>query len=549
MMQTERRSAPRQGLDSLLYLDLEPDNGGILLNLSETGMQISVAKRLVTSTELRFTLCLKPKEKISGTGRIAWLSPSGRSAGVHFLDLPEGARLEIRQWMGKSADSLTSEDKQSLDVPRQDSPRMESAVAQAMAAPAPPEPEPAAPAIVSPPLSTEKDFAPCPDVSAPVVQQAPEIVVPTSQAAEPATAAPPTIAVETVQLSQLALDQPATAETAGKESPASEASAPLPMDPLELLGSTVESETLEVAPLPWTQPSMPPIEALRADDADPHPSVLALYGIDSREKEQKTFPEPAPAQPSPHPPNERTPNTAAVERMKRRAEARNRARAAARAPRQPQRAPKPIPVILDGLIDVALTPKSSAPAAAKATTGARPKLTNPLFIPAPPQFQLPPPEMPPSDISARVPPTFDPHPSEPAMPQTRLEHPFVSAPAFLPEPPNAQNSRTSGALYLPNYRVRGITPDGSWRSTRLFLNPLMAVPEIFDRFEAFGSSLEGDWHVWIALILLFAGFLALAQKPPLVVLTIAFWFAGAVVVLDRRRPDRGPMRPQKRGRN
>ena len=111
-MQTERRSAPRQGLNSLVYLDLEPDNGGILLNLSESGMQISVANRLITSGEVRFTLCLQATEVIRGTGRIAWLSPSGRSAGVHFLSLPGSARAEIRQWLGVNADSSSAEEAQ-----------------------------------------------------------------------------------------------------------------------------------------------------------------------------------------------------------------------------------------------------------------------------------------------------------------------------------------------------------------------------------------------------------------------------------------------------
>ncbi|MDE3137801.1 MAG: hypothetical protein KGL59_14575 [Acidobacteriota bacterium] len=47
------------------------------------------------------------------------------------------------------------------------------------------------------------------------------------------------------------------------------------------------------------------------------------------------------------------------------------------------------------------------------------------------------------------------------------------------------------------------------------------------------------------LILLVAGFLALAQNPPLVVLTVAFWFAAAVVILERQRPRHGSRRPQK----
>ena len=79
------------------------------------------------------------------------------------------------------------------------------------------------------------------------------------------------------------------------------------------------------------------------------------------------------------------------------------------------------------------------------------------------------------------------------------------------------------------------------------MRPLMASPEIFERFEAFGWSLESDWHVWVALIFLVAGFLALAQNPPLIVLTVAFWFASAVVVLERRGPRQNSARSRKPG--
>jgi hypothetical protein len=551
MMQTERRSAPRQGLNSLLYLDLEPDNGGILLNLSETGMQISVARRLVTSTEVRFSLCLKPKEKICGTGRIAWLSPSGRSAGVHFLDMPESARREIRRWMGQAADCLSSEDRQTVHARSHEAPQTDHAAAVPEPAPAPDEPQSETTQVSPTPFSPVVEPAPQLDARASILEQTKEIAAPHAQATEPEPAPPPplTVASEASQPPQPALEQPAAVETHQAAILATEASAPVPLDPLELLVSTVEPQPLESAPNPWAQCPLPPVETPLTGSADPQPSVLALYGIDGREKEAIARPATAPPPQLLEQTRVRTPSIADVQRMKGRAEVRRRAKTAARSPIQPSPETGPKPVILDGITDVAAPPRPSAPAATEAAMRARAiRLTSPIFIPAPPQFQLPPPEFPPVEFRAPAAPVFDPPPPRQPLPEPRpVQSSIESVNTSLPETHTSEAACAPGALYLPNYRMNGVTPDGTWRASRLFMSPLMAIPEIFERFEAFGWSLESDWHVWVALIFLVAGFLALAQNPPLIVLTVAFWFASAVVVLERRGPRQNSARSRKSG--
>jgi hypothetical protein len=547
MMQTERRSAKRQGLNSLLYLDLEPDNGGILLNLSETGMQISVARRLVTSTEVRFTLCLKPKEKISGTGRIAWLSPSGRSAGVHFLDLPEKARQEIRQWMGQSADNLSARDGQEVHETGEETFTTGTVAVAPIGIQAPADSDTQAPSAggtLLPPVEV-----PEPVVEAPpgVVEQTQEVLEPAAPATKPDTITPLTTEVESSQPSGLMLASAATEDSTVEASQA-ESPAPVPTDPLELLVSTVDTETIQPAPPTWAPPSMPRVEAPLTDAAGPQPSLLSLYGMDGREKEEKQEPLSAPPQRISDDAGQKTQTAAAVARIGRR-EARRKARAAARAPLPPRPQMEPNPIILGGLTDVSASPRPSAPSDGEAPVRARAiKLTNPIFVPAPPQFQLPPTSSalatsaamaPAMEISPAVEPLPVPSPERPAA------VPAVSAPPVMHA---TENTRGHGALYLPNYKVRGITPDGTWRASRLFLSPVMAIPEILERFEAFGWSIESDWHIWLALILLLAGFLSLVQNPPLVVLTVAFWFASAVVILDRKRPRHSPMRPQRPGR-
>lgn len=456
-MQTERRCASRHGLNSIVYLELGSDNGGILLDLSEQGMQISVANRLVTASEVRFTLRAPAGEQVHGTGRVAWLSPSGRSAGVHFLDLPDSVRREIARLLGTEA------------------------------APAPAEPdaatreaEPARLASVA--LSSS-------DIGTPSTEHV------VSQAAEPSSTPP---------ASTRAPDPP--------EAPIS--------DPLELLKSAAEPASPELAEPAWTPPSVASAPAPSASDDDPPPSLLALYGIDGRETGAAERPLPS-TEPPMAPPRD---------------VARSTDWSADRSP-----------------VDFGHSGESKRPDSPfRQERGSRPRkmrprvrrkhavehhppiLLSPIFVPAPPAYEtLDLPE--PSPDSVYVPPATPPE-SAPQQP----------AP---PEPPAAQAAeeptRLPGALYLPNYRVDRLpTPEPREPARRgLLSKPFIAFDMIFERFEEFGRSLESDWHVWLGLILLVAGFLSLTRNPPLIVLTVAFWFASAVLLTERRRPSqngRGP---------
>ena len=95
----ERRHFSRQKVNSLVYLNVKPDNGGILLDLSEGGMCVSVANPLPVSSRVEFSLGLGGNEMVEGTGLVSWLSQSGRSAGVCFVRLPEGSRRRVHEWL------------------------------------------------------------------------------------------------------------------------------------------------------------------------------------------------------------------------------------------------------------------------------------------------------------------------------------------------------------------------------------------------------------------------------------------------------------------
>ncbi|HYL16900.1 MAG TPA: PilZ domain-containing protein [Terriglobales bacterium] len=94
-----RRQHYRQAVSSLAYVRLDHTNGGIIRDLSESGMAVQAVACLQAGqvVHLRFEL-LKPKVRIEAAGQVAWADESGQ-AGVHFLDLPPRMRQFVKDWV------------------------------------------------------------------------------------------------------------------------------------------------------------------------------------------------------------------------------------------------------------------------------------------------------------------------------------------------------------------------------------------------------------------------------------------------------------------
>jgi TonB family protein len=96
----ERRSHVRRRVLALEYIDLGSSNGGILLNLSEGGMYVQAVASLPSDDFPQISFRLPDSLYLIKTNaRIAWLGKSKKDAGIQFINLPEEARLKIRQWV------------------------------------------------------------------------------------------------------------------------------------------------------------------------------------------------------------------------------------------------------------------------------------------------------------------------------------------------------------------------------------------------------------------------------------------------------------------
>lgn len=100
-----RRVHCRQKLSTVVYIDLGPSNGGLVLNLSETGLALSAAMKLMGDElpNMRFKLP-GSDEAIEAQARIVWMSESKKEAGVQFEQLPESDARKISEWITAEQD-------------------------------------------------------------------------------------------------------------------------------------------------------------------------------------------------------------------------------------------------------------------------------------------------------------------------------------------------------------------------------------------------------------------------------------------------------------
>jgi TonB family protein len=96
----ERRQRARHSPSSLTYVTLGEDNGGIIANISETGMYVTAGQPLRESLFSRVSFRIPQTDGVIETqGEIVWTSESKKEAGVRFVELREESRELIRKWV------------------------------------------------------------------------------------------------------------------------------------------------------------------------------------------------------------------------------------------------------------------------------------------------------------------------------------------------------------------------------------------------------------------------------------------------------------------
>ena len=96
----ERRQLPRTAIEKLAYIHIEPDNGGIVLNLSGEGLCFHSFAPVEHNGSFRFSL-LEQNRRISVSGELAWTDGIQKIGGVRFTTLTTEARQQVETWISQ----------------------------------------------------------------------------------------------------------------------------------------------------------------------------------------------------------------------------------------------------------------------------------------------------------------------------------------------------------------------------------------------------------------------------------------------------------------
>ena len=84
-MKTERRHSPRVAAQKLLYIHLEGDSGGIVLNVSDGGFGFHAVAPIQQTGTIRFWYSLQAKHRTEGSGELVWTDATKKTGGLRLI--------------------------------------------------------------------------------------------------------------------------------------------------------------------------------------------------------------------------------------------------------------------------------------------------------------------------------------------------------------------------------------------------------------------------------------------------------------------------------
>jgi PilZ domain len=115
-MQTDRRRTPRTRPEGLAYINLEPDNGGIVLDISEEGLCFQSVAPVQPDEVIRFWFSAEG-DRIEAEGHLAWIKEKGKMGGVQFNPLSPEAHRQIHNWIAQPTTPFGAESKPAVPMP------------------------------------------------------------------------------------------------------------------------------------------------------------------------------------------------------------------------------------------------------------------------------------------------------------------------------------------------------------------------------------------------------------------------------------------------
>jgi len=90
----DRRQESRKVPDRFAFLQVEGDDGGTVLDVSERGLRFETFGPVCETGQIHFWFSLNLREQIEAWGEVAWLNAAKKCGGLRFLRLSEEGRAQ-----------------------------------------------------------------------------------------------------------------------------------------------------------------------------------------------------------------------------------------------------------------------------------------------------------------------------------------------------------------------------------------------------------------------------------------------------------------------
>ena len=119
LSQPDRRQTPRTKLEEIAYIGMGPENGGLVLDVSDGGLSFHSVAPVQPAETIHFLLSSRGQNRIEGAGEVVWTNEMRTVCGLRFTSLSSGAREYLDNWTNQSRMSAPArEEAVSLAPPR-----------------------------------------------------------------------------------------------------------------------------------------------------------------------------------------------------------------------------------------------------------------------------------------------------------------------------------------------------------------------------------------------------------------------------------------------
>jgi hypothetical protein len=101
-MPPDRRQAPRTKLVEIAYIGMGPENGGLVLDVSDGGLSFHSVAPVRQSETINFLLSSRGHNRIEGAGEVVWTNEMKTVCGLRFTSLSADARDYLNNWTNES---------------------------------------------------------------------------------------------------------------------------------------------------------------------------------------------------------------------------------------------------------------------------------------------------------------------------------------------------------------------------------------------------------------------------------------------------------------